>query len=132
MPKLDPPRRLLMGSGPSNAEARVLRAMALPPLPADHPEYAALLDDITRGLRNLFCASEAESFAVPGASRAGIEAVLNSLVEPNDRVLVAVYGHFGELLCTLAARHGAEVVRVDAEWGHAVDPAAVVAAVRRA
>ena len=131
MPELDPPRRLLMGSGPSAPETRVLRAMALPPLPADHPEYAALLDDLTCQLRDVFCARSANALVVPGASRSGIEAVLNSLVEPGDRVLVAVYGHFGELLCTLASRHGAAVERVDAEWGRSVDPAAVSAAVRK-
>ena len=131
MGKLDPPRRLLMGSGPSNAEARVLRAMALPPLPSDHPECAALLDDLTCDLRKLFCASSAIALVVPGASRSGIEAILNSLVEPGDRVLVAVYGHFGELLCTLASRHGADVERIDAEWGHIVDPAAVSVALRK-
>jgi (S)-ureidoglycine-glyoxylate aminotransferase len=131
MGKLDPPRRLLMGSGPSNAEARVLRAMAVPPLPSDHPEYAALLDDLTCDLRKVFCASSAIALVVPGASRSGIEAVLNSLVEPGDRVLVAVYGHFGELLCTLASRHSADVERVDAEWGHIVDPAAVSVALRK-
>ena len=52
----------------------------------------------------------------------GIEAVLASAIEPGDGVLVGVYGHFGELLCTLAARHGAVVERVDAEWGAPVDP----------
>jgi (S)-ureidoglycine---glyoxylate transaminase len=132
MGKLRPPRRLLMGSGPSDAEAGVLRAMALPPLPSDHPAYAALLDDLTCDLRKLFCASSAIALVVPGASRSGIEAVLNSLVEPGDRVLVAVYGHFGELLCTLASRHGADVERVDVEWGHIVDPAAVSLALREA
>jgi (S)-ureidoglycine-glyoxylate aminotransferase len=42
-----------------------------------------------------------------------------------------VYGHFGELLCTLAAKHGAQVERVDADWGRCVEPEALVAAVRR-
>src|SRR5207249_3534900 len=37
----------------------------------------------------------------------------------------------GELSCTLALRHGAQVERVDAEWGRIVDPAAVSAAVRK-
>jgi (S)-ureidoglycine-glyoxylate aminotransferase len=67
---------------------------------------------------------------VPGASRAGIEAVIASVLEPGDRVLVGVYGHFGELLCTLAQRHGGSVERVDAEWGVAVDARAMVASIR--
>src|SRR5918911_4740531 len=51
---LDLPPRLLMGSGPSNPEPRVLRALANPPLAADDPALAPLLDAITRGLQGLF------------------------------------------------------------------------------
>lgn len=118
-----------MGSGPSNPESRVLRAMATPPIAADDPCYAAVLQDLTYRLRQVFCTQTANVVAVPGASRSGIEAVLNSLVEPGDRVLVGVFGHFGELLCTLAARHGADVARVDAEWGWAIEPSRMIEAI---
>ncbi|HEY1294027.1 MAG TPA: alanine--glyoxylate aminotransferase family protein [Chloroflexota bacterium] len=115
---LDPPRRLLMGSGPSNAEVRVLQALAATPLPADDPAFEPVLHELADRLRLVFQAStDSAALAVPGASRAGLEAVLASVIEPGDRVMVGVYGHFGELLCTLAARHGAQVERVEAEWG---------------
>lgn len=128
---LNPPRRLLMGSGPSNPEPRVLQAMAAaPPVPPD-PAYRELLDDVTRLGRSVFQTSNAAALAVPGASRAGIEAVIASVVEPGSRVLVGVYGHFGELLCTLAMRHGAQVERVETEWGTAVDLESMRSAIRR-
>ena len=121
-----------MGSGPSNPEPRVLQAMAAAPIAPDDPACAALLDDVARLARAVFQTANARTLAVPGASRAGIEAVLASLVEPGDRVLVGVYGHFGELLCTLAERHGATVERVEAAaWGRPVEPEEVVASVRR-
>jgi (S)-ureidoglycine-glyoxylate aminotransferase len=120
---LEVPRRLLMGSGPSNPEWRVLQAMAAAPLAADDPASDELIDSLTELSRQAFQAGpHALGFAVPGASRAGLEAAMASLIEPGDRVLVGVYGHFGELLCTLAARHGAQVERVDADWGQPVDP----------
>ena len=128
---LDPPRRLLMGSGPSNPEPRVLQAMTAAPIAADDPAYAALLDDVSSLARTAFQTANVSTLAVPGASRAGIEAVVASLVEPGERVLVGVYGHFGELLCSLAERHGAAVQRVKAaEWGRPVEPEAIVASVR--
>src|SRR5262249_31392085 len=114
---LDPPPRLLMGSGPSNPEPRVLQAMSMAPLAADDPCLGKMQDELAELMRRTFRAASATTLAVPGASRAGIEAVLASLVEAGDRALVGVYGHFGELLCTLAARHGAHVERVDATWG---------------
>jgi (S)-ureidoglycine-glyoxylate aminotransferase len=105
--------------------------MAGPPLAADDPCLAELRDDVNLLLRRTFCTLQAVTMAIPGASRAGIEAVLASLIEPDDRVLVGVYGHFGELLCTLAARHGARVERVDAEWGRCVSPVEFVETIER-
>jgi (S)-ureidoglycine-glyoxylate aminotransferase len=94
--------------------------MATPPLPPDDPAFERLLDDLGARIRSVF-RTEARGLAVPGASRSGLEAVIGSLVAPGDRVIVGVYGHFGELLCTLAARHGAIVERVEAAWGQPVD-----------
>ena len=121
---LNPPRRLLMGSGPSNPEPRVLQAMLAAPIAPDDPAFAVLLNTVTDLGRTLFRTKNRCTLFCAGASRAGIEAVLASVVEPDDRVLVGVYGHFGELLCNLATRHGARVERVDAEWGEPVDVSA--------
>ncbi len=121
-----------MGSGPSNPEPRVLQAMAAAPIGPDDPAYAALRDDVTGLAQAVFQTANACTLAVPGASRAGIEAVMSSLVEPGDRVLVGSYGHFGELLCALAERHGAKVERVEASaWGRTVLPENIVASVHR-
>src|ERR687886_607403 len=128
---LDPPRRLLMGSGPSNPEPRVLQAMLAAPIAPDDPAFAGLLDDVADLARRVFRTSNRVTLGCPGASRSGIEAVLASAIEPDDRVLVGVYGHFGELLCTLAARHAARVERVEAEWGDPVDAEAMAAKIRR-
>lgn len=121
-----------MGSGPSNAEPRVLQAMVTPSLSASNPAYATLTEEVGALLNRVFQApSSHRGLPVPGASRSGLEAVINSVVEPGDRVIVGVYGHFGELLCTLAQRHGAVVERVDADWGQPVDPEAMAGAIRK-
>jgi (S)-ureidoglycine-glyoxylate aminotransferase len=128
---LDVPRRLLMGSGPSNPEVRVLQAMAAQALAADDPALDQLYADVSRLCQAVFQAqAEACCLAVGGASRSGLEAALASLVQPGERVLVGVYGHFGELLCSLARLHGAEVERVEAEWGEPVDAEALAARVK--
>lgn len=121
-----------MGSGPSNPEWRVLQAMAAPPPAADDPVFEQLLQTVSEFGRGVFQTPPASTVvAVPGASRSGLEAAVASLVRPGERVLVGVYGHFGELLCTLADRHGATVERVDAEWGQPVDPEAMAARIRQ-
>src|SRR6202035_2931780 len=114
-----------------NPEPRVLQGLATPPIAPDDPAFGGLLDDVSSLGRVVFQTANACTLAVAGASRAGIEAVLASTIEPGDPVLVGVYGHFGELLCTLAARHGAAVERVDAEWGTMVNPEEMVDRARR-
>ncbi len=51
-----------------------------------------------------------------------------NLVGPGDVVVVGVNGLFGERMCEVAARLGAEVVRVDAPWGEPLDPDALLGA----
>jgi alanine-glyoxylate transaminase/serine-glyoxylate transaminase/serine-pyruvate transaminase len=45
-----------------------------------------------------------------------------NFIRPGDPVVVGVNGVFGERMCEVAGRLGAEVVRVDAPWGEAIDP----------
>jgi (S)-ureidoglycine-glyoxylate aminotransferase len=97
---------------------------------ANDAALEALLVNVTGQIARVFCAGTKTGLVVPGASRAGIEAVLSSAVEPGDRVLVGAFGHFGELLCTLASRHGAVVERLDADWGIPVDARELAAAIR--
>ena len=52
-----------------------------------------------------------------------MEAAFVNVVRPGDVVVVGVNGVFGERMCDVAARCGAEVVRVEAEWGRPIDPA---------
>src|SRR6185437_8520074 len=63
--------------------------------------------------------------------RAGIEAILVSLLAPGERVLVPIFGRFGHLLAEIAQRCGAEVATIEAEWGTVFDPAAIEAAIRK-
>src|SRR5262249_25149179 len=60
----------------------------------------------------------------------GMEAAFVNLVEPGDPVVIGVNGLFGERMCDVAARCGADVVRVDAPWGRALDPDELLAAHR--
>ena len=57
-----------------------------------------------------------------------MEASFVNFVRPGDPVVVGVNGVFGERMCEVACRHGADVIRVDAEWGEPVDPDRLLAA----
>jgi alanine-glyoxylate transaminase/serine-glyoxylate transaminase/serine-pyruvate transaminase len=80
------------------------------------------MDETMDLLRFVFQTRNTITLAVPGTGSAGMEAALVNLIEPGDSVLVGVNGYFGERLCEMASRHGAEVRRVDAPWGQIIEP----------
>lgn len=121
--------RLLLGPGPSPVSPRVLQALGAPPRSHLDPDLVALLDDIRARLRRAFRAAEgSETLAVSGTGTSGMEAVVANLTQPGHRALVVVTGYFGDRLAGILARYGAVVDRVDGEWGRAIDPARVAAA----
>jgi alanine-glyoxylate transaminase / serine-glyoxylate transaminase / serine-pyruvate transaminase len=118
------PERLLLGPGPSPVAPRVMRAMQAPVLSHLDPEMMTILDDVRARLGRVFAAGDgAFSFAVSGTGTAGMEAAVANLVRPRTRAIAIVTGYFGDRLAQMLARHGAEVTRVDVEWGRACDPA---------
>ena len=120
--------RILMGPGPSNVYPEVALALERPLLGHLDPEFLAVLDDTCARLRTVFCADHPATLPVSGTGSAGMEAAFVNLVGPGDTVVIAVNGLFGERMCDVAGRCGAEVVRVDEEWGRPVDPDRVLAA----
>lgn len=129
--ELDPLPRLLLGPGPVNADPRVLRAMAMPLLGQFDPQFTAYMNDTMGLLRGVFQTRNRWSFLIDGTARAGIEALLVSLIEPGDRVLVPAFGRFGYLLQEIAARCGADVKTIEAEWGQVFTPDAIEDAIKR-
>jgi alanine-glyoxylate transaminase / serine-glyoxylate transaminase / serine-pyruvate transaminase len=114
--------RILMGPGPCNPYPEVMAAFARPVLGHLDPEFISLLDETGERLRRVFRTANPLTFPVSGTGSAGMEAAFVNVVRPGDVVVVGVNGVFGARMCDVAARCGAEVVRVDVEWGKAIDP----------
>lgn len=119
--ELSPSSRLLLGPGPSNVHPRVLRALAKPPLGYLDPEFLAALDEIAEMLRWVYRLEHGLALPLSGTGGSGMEAGLANLLEPGDSAIICVNGFFGERLAHIAARQGAEVATVSAEWGQAID-----------
>ncbi len=118
--------RLLLGPGPSNPYPEVATALAWPMLGHLDPDFLAVLDETAERLRAVFHSSHPLTFPVSGTGSAGMEAAFVNVVDPGDVVVVGVNGLFGERMCEVATRCGAEVVRVEAPWGSPLDPQAVL------
>jgi len=86
------------------------------------PDFIGLMDEVGDRLRTVFRTANPLTFAVSGTGSAGMEAAFVNFVGPGDVVVVGVNGVFGGRMCDVAARCGAEVVRVDAPWGTPIHP----------
>lgn len=127
---LDPGERLLMGPGPSDVPPRVLRAMSAPCIGHLDPSFLSVMDETQRLLRFLFQTENALTIPVSGTGSAGMETCFVNMLEPGDEVVVCVNGVFGTRMSDIVNRLGAQLIRVDGEWGRAIDPGAVRKAVR--
>ena len=113
--------RLLMGPGPSNPYPEVTLALGRPVLGHLDPEFLAVLDSTNNRLRQVFATLNALTLPISGTGSAGMEASFVNFVRAGDPVVVGVNGVFGERMCEVAGRVGAEVIRVDAPWGEPID-----------
>jgi alanine-glyoxylate transaminase / serine-glyoxylate transaminase / serine-pyruvate transaminase len=116
-----PPRKLLLGPGPSNVSERVLGALSMPTLGHLDPDFLQIMEDCKSMLRQVFGTRNEVTFPVSGTGSAGMEFALVNFLEPGDDILVAVNGVFGTRLANLADRLGARTTRLEFPWGTAVD-----------
>lgn len=126
-----PPRRLLLGPGPSMVHPRVLRALATPLLGHLDPAFLKVMNDIQTLLRTVFQTTNRFTIAVSGTGSAGMEAAVVNLVEPGDTVIVGVNGMFGTRLATIVERCSGKAILVEAPWGQIIEPDMIEQTLRR-
>ena len=117
-----PPRRTLMGPGPSDVSPRVLAALARPTIGHLDPEFVRMMDELKAMLQNAFRTRNAMTMPVSAPGSAGMETCFVNLIEPGDKVIVCVNGVFGGRMKENVRRIGGEAVLVEDAWGAPVDP----------
>jgi alanine-glyoxylate transaminase/serine-glyoxylate transaminase/serine-pyruvate transaminase len=114
------PERLLLGAGPSIVPERVLAALREPTIGHLDPAFLAIMDDTAELLRAVMGTANRATLPLPATGSGGMEATVANFVDAGDRVVCGVNGQFGARMADALARQGAEVVRVEAEWGRAI------------
>ena len=120
-----PPKRILMGPGPSDVDPLVLKAMAAPLIGHLDPAFLNLMDNIQQLLRKLFETNNRLTLPISATGSAGMEAAFVNLIEPGDSVTVCVNGVFGERMSDIVVRSGGTLSRVDTSWGKGPDVDAI-------
>ena len=120
-----PPKRILMGPGPSDVSQRVLDAMARPTIGHMDPEFIVLMEETKELLRYAFQTDYEVTFPVSAPGSAGMEICFVNLVEPGDKVIICQNGVFGGRMKENVERCGGVAVVVNEAWGAAIDPGKV-------
>ncbi|QNF28303.1 MULTISPECIES: pyridoxal-phosphate-dependent aminotransferase family protein [Metabacillus] len=129
--EINTPLRTIMTPGPVEVDPRVLRAMSTPVLGQFDPAFTQIMNETMEMLRQVFQTKNRWAFPIDGTSRAGIEAVLCSVIEQGDRVLIPIYGRFGHLLTEIAERSGADIHIMECEWGDVFDQEEIINEIKR-
>src|SRR6478736_3442174 len=88
------------------------------------PEFAAMLGRILEGMKPFF-GTTGDVAMLTCAGSGGLEAAVVNTLSPGDRVLGVSVGSFGDRFAKIAGIYGADVTKVDVDWGKAADPGTV-------
>jgi alanine-glyoxylate transaminase/serine-glyoxylate transaminase/serine-pyruvate transaminase len=106
----------------------VLDALAQPTLGHLDPAFGEVMEEVAALLRATFRTHNRTAFPVSATGSGGMQTMVDNLIRPQDRVICGVHGLFGERMADALTRRGAEVVRVDGEWGRALPTERLLAA----
>jgi alanine-glyoxylate transaminase/serine-glyoxylate transaminase/serine-pyruvate transaminase len=123
-----PPRRILMGPGPSDVSSRVLSALSRPTIGHLDPHFIVLMDEIKALLQYAFQTKNELTLPISAPGSAGMESCFVNLLSPGDKVIVCQNGVFGGRMKENVERCGATAVMVEDEWGATISVEKVAAA----
>ncbi|MCF7935837.1 MAG: alanine--glyoxylate aminotransferase family protein [Synergistales bacterium] len=121
--------RYLVTPGPVPVPQGGQEAGVRQPVSHREPAFSVLLARVVNRLRDLLDTS-GPVVVLPSSGTGALEALVQNLIAPGERVLSVSCGAFGERFREIARRRGAEVVPLDIPWGRAVSPEEVRSALR--
>jgi aspartate aminotransferase-like enzyme len=104
--------------------------MAAPTIHHRTPQFEAMVAEIRDGLQQVW-QTEEDVLVLASSGTGAMEASIVNTLCPGDTAIVVNGGKFGERWTRICRGYGIEVDEIEVEWGEAVDPAAVEAALAR-
>lgn len=115
--QFDPPKRRLLGPGPSDIDPRVLKALSRHTIGHLDPEFVRMMDEVKQLTKYAFQTKNELTMIVSGPGSAGMETCFVNLVEPGDKVVVCQNGVFGGRMKENVERFGGTAIMVKDDWG---------------
>ncbi len=107
--------------GPTPCPPEVLQAMTKQQIDHRGQEFGEILRKVTEGLKTVF-QTKGDVLILTCAGTGGLEAAVVNTLSPGDKVLSVCNGVFAERFAAIAEQYGAQVKRLEFEWGRAAEP----------
>jgi aspartate aminotransferase-like enzyme len=117
-------KHYLLTPGPTPIPPQVALKEALPILHHRTSEFAQIYKDVADGLKYAF-QTKNEVYMIAGSGTGAMEMAVVNLLSPNDEIIVASCGNFGDRWIKIAQSYGVKVITISAQWGKAVSPAEI-------
>jgi aspartate aminotransferase-like enzyme len=115
--------------GPTPCPPQALEAMGRQMINHRGGEFGKILNSITGKLKQAF-QTRGDVFVLTASGTGGLEAAIVNTLSPGDRVLSVANGFFADRFADIAQEYGAEVTRLNFEWGRPIDLQAVEKALK--
>jgi aspartate aminotransferase-like enzyme len=115
--------------GPTPCPPQALEAMGRQMINHRGGEFSKVFNSITGKLKQTF-QTKGDVFVLTASGTGGLEAAIVNTLSPGDKVLSLANGFFCDRFREIAEQYGAEVIRLNFEWGKPVDPQAVEKALK--
>ncbi|TNE73277.1 alanine--glyoxylate aminotransferase family protein [bacterium] len=121
MKSFNPPKRLLLGPGPSNLSPRVSNAMSQSVLGHLDPDFVGMMDEVKAGLQYVMRTENPVTLAISGPGSAAMEMAIVNMIEPGEKAIICQNGYFSSRMREMIVRNASIPVDVIFEWGKAID-----------
>lgn len=107
--------------GPTPCPPEILQSMTKQMINHRGKEFGEIINRATDKLKGFF-QTKNDLFILTGSGTGGMEAAVVNVLSPGDKVLVVSVGVFGNRFAQIAQTYGADVTKLEFEWGTAADP----------
>jgi len=121
----------LFTPGPTAVPPDVLAAMAAPMTHHRQAAFEAIFGRVSEQLQEVFV-TESPVVILAGSGTSALEGSVVNLLSSGDRAISVCGGKFGQRWGQIGQAYGVDMHVIDVEWGKAVDPAQIEAALRAA
>jgi aspartate aminotransferase-like enzyme len=104
--------------GPTPCPPEVLEAMSGQMIDHRGPEFSDLFKRVSGRLKSYFQTTN-DVLLLTSSGTGAMEAAVVNTLSPGDKVLAVSIGSFGDRFASIAERYGANVTKMDVEWGKA-------------